>query len=125
MKEQQNNIKIVSFQNQQSKNKKRRNRRNKKYFFKRGNLRRKGERGNNSEDQKNRIISEHYQQFEKKIEKISQEFNKKITEQNDRINQQDMEIIKLRKKIKNQDNKFAISSEINNQSEKSSIKMKD
>ena len=76
---------------------------------------------------------------EEKIEKISQEFNKKIngqnkeiiklnkkiTEQNDRINQQDMEIIKFRKKIKNQDNKFAILSESNNQSEKSSIKMKD
>ena len=125
MREQQNNIKFVSFQNKQSKRRNRRNRRNKKYFFKRRNLRRKGERGNNSEGQKNRIISKNYQQIEEKIEKISQEFNKKITEQNDRINQQDMEIIKLRKKIKNQDNKLAILSEINNQSEKSSIKMKD
>ena len=35
MKEQQNNIKFISFQNEQSKIKRRRNRRNKKYFFKR------------------------------------------------------------------------------------------
>ena len=127
MKEQQNNIKYVSFLNQQSKSKRRRrrNRRNKKYFFKRKYLRRKGERGNSSEDQNIGSIPEQLQQLAKKIEKISQEFNKKITEQDDRINQQTKEIIKLRKAIKNQDNKLAILSEINNQSEISSIKMKD
>jgi hypothetical protein len=60
MKEQQNNIKYVSFQNEQSKIKRRRrNRRNKKYFFKRKNLRRKGERGNSSEDQ-NKIAKEFF-----------------------------------------------------------------
>ena len=59
MKKQQNNIKFVSFQNEQSKSKRRRrNRRNKKYFFKRKILRRKGERGNNSEEQKNGSIPE-------------------------------------------------------------------
>ena len=126
IKEQQNNIKFVSFQNEQSKSKRRRrNRRNKKYFFKRKNLRRKRERENSSEDQKSGSITEQLQQMAKKIEKMSQEFNKKITEQGDRINQQAAEIIKLKKTIKNQNNKLAILSEINNQSEISSIKMKD
>jgi hypothetical protein len=126
MKKQQNNIKFVSFQNEQSKsNRRRRNRRNKKYFFKRKNLRRKGERENSSEDQNNVSIPEQLQQMAKKIEKMSQEFNKKITKQDDRINQQATEIIKLKKTIKNQNNKLAILSEINNQSEISSIKMKD
>ena len=116
MKKQQNNIKFVSFQNEQSKSKRRR--RNKKYFFKRKNLRRKGERENSSEDQNNVSIPEQLQRMAKKIEKMSQEFN-------DRINQQASEIIKLKKTIKNQNNKLAILSEINNQSEISSIKMKD
>ena len=120
MKKQQNNIKFVSFQNEQSKSnrRRRRNRRNKKYFFKRKNLRRKGERENSSEDQNNVSIPEQLQRMAKKIEKMSQEFN-------DRINQQASEIIKLKKTIKNQNNKLAILSEINNQSEISSIKMKD